>query len=239
MDTAGLILADQPHALITFGFRGQELTAYLDPLILGVDGLLELTDNPLLVWQLIEEESRIPAMLADVFNEHVGDLLTTYLDEVGIGVEGYVNVTHGLRNLTDLEVDLLGMGLDIRDWLDLDGDLSTRRVALLVADFLNRPETRIGARNFGINPMDKTGISLTSFLNGFSKDPNYKHPFLQSPEELAERRRQQAEDRAKRERLAAIVPGTVEQVKWTAESFADMRDKSKAALKELLAKRET
>ena len=59
---------------------------------------------------------------------------------------GMQRLIFGLTHIELLEVDLLRIGLDVRDWLSPDGDLSSRRVAVLIGDFFTRPETCCGAK---------------------------------------------------------------------------------------------
>ena len=199
--SARLVVVDEPGAWIEFESRGREYRARMDPMWLGPEKLSRLLNQPPLVWQLLDERDRLRAMTSDPFGQHIVTLLKDYLDAVGLGIRGLSRLIYALQHLDDLEVDLLRMGLDVRDWLAPEGPLSSRRVSLLVEDFQDRPETRLGARMFGIFPASKSAIVAAQAFKANVQDKDFVHQFLKSPDQLeaeAEQRREAAE---KRERI--------------------------------------
>lgn len=195
-----LILADEPGAWTTFTSDDREVRARLDPMWMGAENLRELINRPGLVFRVLDEQSAAAVMLADPLGRRVVPLLTDYLDAVGLGLEGLSYLSFVLDNLDLLEVDLLRLGLDVRDWLDPDGPLSSRRVYLLAKDFGDRPETNIGAKRFDLKPASKETIVLAQLSGGMSESGE-PHMFLKSPSTLDAERRVQVETAAKLERI--------------------------------------
>lgn len=232
---ARLVLADEPGAWVDVEFRGRTYRARMDPMWLGAERLVELIDRPPLVRHLLDEQDRARVLTADPFGRHTVGLLTSYVDAVGLGFKGLVNLRHGLEHLDLLEVDLLRIGLDVRDWLDPEGPLSSRRVALLIADFLYRPETQLGADAFDIRPASKTAVVAAQMSKAHVSDENYVHPFLKSPAELEAEAKARREAEEKRERIRQQRFSTVERVAPGRESFKSAQARSRQALAEILA----
>lgn len=197
--SARLILSDEPGAWGDVEFRGRDYRARVDPMWLGPEQLMKLLHHPPLVWQLLDERDRARVITSDPFGRHTASLLEAYLDRVGLGLDGLVRLVHALEHLDLLEVDLLRLGLDVRDWLDPGGPLSSRRVALLVKDFRARPETNLGALDLDVVPLSKGEILLAQYVGG-SKDGK-PHPFMKSPSEIEAERKARVEEAEKRERI--------------------------------------
>lgn len=230
---ARLVLEDRPGAWVEFSSRGREFRARFDPMWLGPDGLCDLLRKPFLVRKLMDEKSKMSALIADPMGKYVRTLAEDYADAVGLGLRGLAVLNHALENIGLVEVDLLARGLDVRDWLDPEGSLSSRRVALLVEDFLARPETCIGAKRFDVEPITREGIVLAQWYSGMAGE-DFTHPFLKSPlalEEEAEQRRVDSEKRERmgRSRLSEIgsTPG--------GGGFDRAREESRRQLEEILA----
>lgn len=196
---ARLILADEPGAWVEVEHRGRPYRARMDPMWLGAENLAGLIERPHLVRQLLDKRDQARAITTDPFGRHTVSLLEAYLDRVGLGLDGLVRLVHALEHLDLLEVDLLRLGLDVRDWLDPGGPLSSRRVALLVKDFRARPETNLGALDLDVVPLSKGEILLAQYVGG-SKDGK-PHPFMKSPSELEAERKARVEEAEKRERI--------------------------------------
>lgn len=233
---ARLILKDQPGAWTTLTVGKHEHRVRMDPMWLGVDKLYDLLYKPQHVLDLLDEKSRINAVIADPFQEHLGELIEAYADAVGIGIEGLAIVRHVLDNVAALEIDLLRVGLDIRDWLDPQGSLSTRRVVALVKDFRERPETQLGATHFQVLPADKAAIVLAQIYTGLGDEGQEPHRFLKSPEDIEREQEQLRRAAEKRERIKDLHP--VELVRsGGAESFESSKAESQRMLQEILAAR--
>lgn len=237
--SAGIILADKPGAWIQFQHRGRRLRARMDPLWLGPDNLASLLSRPKLVWKLLDERSAMRAMTSDPTGRRIPLLLEDYLDAVGLSFRRLGYLERALTRLDDLEVDLLRLGLDVRDWLDLEGELSSRRVALIVGDLLDRPDTRLGAHHYDVNPISKTGMVAAQIVEQNAGDKTFQHPFLRSPEDLELEAKQRAIDAEKRDRIKDIRPDVVEHQAPTVGSFSSAQDESKKALAEILAGQNT
>lgn len=198
--SARLILADTPGAWTTFTSRGRTYRARFDPLWLGVEKFTPLLSKPTLVWQLVDERDRLWGMAADPFGRHAVRTLGDYLDAVGLSFEKIAWLSKALDFIEDVEIDLLRMGLEVRDWLDLEGPISSRRMALIYADLRDRPETRIGARAHEVVPVDKAGIVTAQFFDAL-RNNDTKHPFLRSAAEVEADRREQLETAEKIKRI--------------------------------------
>lgn len=197
---ARLILKDEPGAWVTFASGKREMRARFDPMWMGAAHLRELMNRPSGVFRVLDEQSAASVMLSDPLGRRVVPLLTDYLDAVGLGLEGLAQLSFALDNLDLLEVDLLCLGLDVRDWLNPDGPLSSRRVRLLIRDFSDRPETNLGAKRFDLNPVSKEAIVLAQISGGMSQSDE-PHMFLKSPSMLAAERQVELEEAEKRERI--------------------------------------
>ena len=197
--SARLVVVDEPGAWIEFESRGREYRARMDPMWLGPEKLSRLLNQPPLVWQLLDERDRLRAMTSDPFGQHIVTLLKDYLDAVGLGFEGLARLGHALDNLDLVEVDLLRLGLDIRDWLDPEGTLSSRRMSLVVKDLQGRPETNLGAKVANLRPLSKGDILLAQFVGGAKEGE--PHRFLKSPSDLEAEHRAQAERDAAQARI--------------------------------------
>lgn len=198
---AGLILNDRPGSRIHFTTLGVAVEAYTDPLHLGVDAVLDIPHRPKLITRLFDEVSQIDVMMADIDGSRAVEVLEDYLNAAGLGFTGLQRLIFALTHLDLLEVDLLRIGLDIRDWLDHSGDLSSRRVALLLGDFFTRPETCCGAKLFDVQPIDKAGFVAAQYVTSKMDKSAGKHFFLRSPDEVAEENKSIAADRERRERI--------------------------------------
>ncbi|CAM2804077.1 hypothetical protein COJE103337_03870 [Corynebacterium jeikeium] len=193
------ILADSPDAWVVFQFQGEELRARFDPMWMGAENLVKVLDSPGLIRRIFDQDSQMRLTLADPFSQRIDELFEAYLGAVGLSMRRLGILVHALEHVEDLEVDLLRVGLDVRDWLDPEGGLSSRRVALIVEDLFDRPESRIGAAYMGILPADKAAIGIAQYLS----DKDDLHRFLWSPEELEKDVEKQREEEAKRARIMA------------------------------------
>ena len=90
--------------------------------------------------------------------------------------------------------------MDVRDWLDPEGPLSTRRVVALYQDLLDRPESRVGAKRMDIKPADKAALAVALFQSS-QMDKGFEHPFLKSPTDLEQEAEQARVAAEKRERM--------------------------------------
>lgn len=230
---AEVVRNDTPGSWTTFTFRKLRLTARTDPMSLGEQALREWAENPHIIRRLLTEDSLLDYSFHDVRGEYLVDLLETYLDAVGLSFQRLSLVIYALDHLDELEVDLLRLGLDVRDWLSPDGDLSTRRVALLIEDFRLRPETRLGALHMNILPLAKDGVVLAQIAAGLGGGD--KHQFLKTPDEIAEEAAQLRRTAEKRKRIESQSIGAVLSQQGTVEDFEEARAESKKALAAIMA----
>lgn len=193
------VLADSPGAWVEFNFDGVRLRARRDPMWIGADRLANILEQPQHIRRVFDTDSQMRIALRDPFGSRFPDLLREYLERVGLSIKRLGLILHALTHIEDLEIDLLRLGLDVRDWLDPEGGLSSRRVALIVEDLFDRPESRIGAAYMGILPADKAAIGIAQHLS----DKDNLHKFLWSPEELERDAEKQREEEAKRARIMA------------------------------------
>lgn len=197
---ARLIAEDEPGAWVEFSTRGGRLRARRDPMWLGFEAFSQLLDNPRLFWDLLDETSLVKAMTSAFTSQAFITQFGDYLEACGLSM---FKLAIGIRALEDidlLEVDLLKFGLDVRDWLDRDGELSTRRVVALYLDLLDRPESRIGAKRYSVKPADKAALAVAIFHSGFM-EKGAEHDFLQPPESLEEEAEKRRVDAEKRKRM--------------------------------------
>lgn len=233
---AGLILNDRPGARLKFTTLGVLVDAYADPLRLGVDAVLNIPNRPKLINRLFDEDSQIDVMLADIDGSRAVDVLKDYLDAAGLGLTGLQRLIFGLTHLELLEVDLLRMGLDVRDWLNPAGDLSSRRVAVLIGDFFTRPETACGAKLFDVQPIDKAGLVAAQYVTSKMDKAAGKHFFLRSPDEVAEENKTISADRERRERIGKQQKIVLSHDSNSGASLDDARAESMRQFKELAGK---
>lgn len=196
------VLADSPGAWVDFFFDGTRVRARRDPMWIGAERLADILEQPQYIRRVFDADSQMRLTLSDPFGAKLPRLLDEYLEQVGLSLKRLGVLLHALAHVEALEVDLLRMGLDVRDWLDPEGDLSSRRVALIVEDLLDRPESRIGAAHMGILPADKAAIVAAQYVSSQSEGDNL-HMFLWSPEDLEEHAEKAREEKAKRQRIAA------------------------------------
>lgn len=232
---ARLIRDEQPGATVTLQHGRLTLTAVADPLAIGADRAVMLLERPRLVWQLLDERSRVRAMLADPMGREVIALLDEWCTAAGLSFFRLAVLRRVLDHIDALEVDLLRMGLDIRDWLDPAGPLSTRRVLCIAEDLENRPESAYGAAVEGLFPLTKDALLLAQILEALTH-ADEPHGFRKTRAELEAVARQRAEDAAKRERIAAQ-QRTVVAPAVGAMNFDDARAQSQRELAALLAER--
>lgn len=197
---ARLVLKDKPGAWIQFTTGGKTYRARMDPLWLGVERFPELLKDTRLVWQLLDEKSRMRAMLDDLFGSRTLVMLQDYAEAVGLGFGGLYHLDFALKHLDELEIDLLRLGFDITDWLDVSGPLSSRRAALIVGDLLDRPETQIGAARMDIPPVDKSAVVLAQIAGSMGKDAE-THMYLKTRSELRAEAEARAEEQARINRI--------------------------------------
>lgn len=191
---ARLILDEGPGAHVTFDHRGIQVRALMDPMEAGPEYISQLLDDPRCIFKLLDRESQVVVGFDDPFNRGIFLLLENYLEAVGLSFKALGRLVLGLEQIHRLEIDLLRIGFEVRDWLDPEGALSSRRVALLIEDFLDRPETRLGAYRLDLMPISKEAIIGAQQLG----KPEEPHQFLKSVTQL------EAEASAQREREAAI-----------------------------------
>ena len=233
---AGRILNDRPGSRIHFTALGVSVEAYADPIHLGIDALLKVPQLPTLITRLFDDDSQIDVMMANIDGSHTVEILEAYLDAAGLGMTGMQRLIFGLTHIELLEVDLLRIGLDVRDWLSPDGDLSSRRVAVLIGDFFTRPETCCGAKLFDVQPIDKAGMVAAQYVTSKMDKAAGKHFFLRSPDEVAEENKAIAEDRERRERIGKQQKVAISRDSNSGVAFDDARAESIRQLKELAAK---
>lgn len=225
------ILDDHPGAWVTFFSLGREFRARMDPMWLGVENLSRLLENPCIALQLFDTRSQMRVMAADPTGKKFSTILRDYADAAGIGFPGLFKIIQTLAHVELLEIDLLRLGLEIKEWLRPEGELSTRRVWLLIEDFEKRPETRLGARHSRIEPMGKEGIIAAHIFAQNTGEKSITHPFLESPEDIAAAQEQALVDaeirgRIKNQKPAEIQDGGVA----SPDDFASAREDSLAAL---------
>lgn len=199
--SARLILDDEPGSWVVFKCGNARFRARRDPMWLGCEDLPELLVNPRLLWRLMDDDSRLKSMTTAMVNGGLDDQLQAYLESVGLSVFKLALTSHALDDADLLEVDLLRIGVDIRDWLDPEGPVSTRRLLALYQDFLDRPETRVGAKRFDVNPISKTGLAV-ALSHTSQMDKGFEHPFLKSPTDLEQEAEQARVAAEKRERMS-------------------------------------
>lgn len=198
--SARLIIEDEPGAWVEFASGGVRLRARRDPMFLGHEDLGQMLENPRLLWRLYDESSRVKSMTAAMVSGGLGQQLKAYLKASGLSVFKLALATHAVEDVDLLEVDLLRIGLDVRDWLDPEGPLSTRRVVALYQDLLERPESRVGAKRMDIKPADKAALAVALFQTS-QMDKGFEHPFLKSPTDLEQEAEQARIAAEKRERM--------------------------------------
>lgn len=189
-----LILDEGPGAYVTFEHRGKPVRALMDPMEAGPEYITRLLDDPRSIFKMLDRESQAIVGFDDPFNNHIFLLLENYLEAAGLSFKALGRLVMGLEQAHLLEVDLLRLGLEIRDWLNPEAALSSRRVALLIDDFLTRPETQMGSHYLDLRPISKEAIIGAQQLG----KPEEPHHFLKSVTQLEE------EERARREREAQI-----------------------------------
>lgn len=234
---ARLVLEDVPGAFTTITHAGRRVRVRMDPMWLGSEKLRGLEHHPRMVWQLVDESDRMRVMMPDPFGAKVAELLRAYADGVGLGVRGLQALWRGLDELDALEVDLVRIGVEVRDWLDPEGPVSSRRMALIIQDLIARPETSLGARAAGLFPLDKAAMAAAQIATGLSDKKGFVHPFLRKVSDLEAEAVAQAEAEVRRERIRhrRLV---VEHVERTEVSFESARDESRRELEKILASRE-
>ena len=198
--SARLILEDEPGAWAEFICGRVRYRARRDPMWLGHEDLCQVLENPRLLWRLYDESSRVKSMTAAMLSGGLGEQLRAYLDACGLSIFKLALAAHAVEDIDLLEVDLLRIGLDVRDWLNPEGPLSTRRVVALYQDMLDRPETRVGAKRMDIKPADKAALAVALFQSG-QMDKGFEHPFLKSPTDLEQEAEQARIAAEKRERM--------------------------------------
>lgn len=198
---AQLVLEDQPGGWVEFECGRGTYRARRDPIHLGPENMARLFEEPQLLWQLYDDSSQVRSMTACMAGERLQDHMKAYLSAVGLNFFKLAMAQHALGDVELLEVDLLRMGLDVREWLDPEGDLSTRRVVSLYRDLLDRPETRVGSKRFDVNPITKDGLAVALFHSSMT-DQGFDHPYLKAPVDLEQEAEQARIDRAKRERMS-------------------------------------
>lgn len=198
---AQLILADQPDGWVEFECGRGSYRARRDPMYLGPEEMSRILQEPRLLWQLYDDSSQVRSMTACMAGERLQDHMKAYLSAVGLSFFKLAMALHALEDIELLEVDLLRIGLDVREWLDPAGDLSTRRVVSLYRDLLDRPETRVGSKRFDVNPITKDGLAVALFHSSMT-DQGFDHPYLKAPVDLEQEAEQARIDREKRERMS-------------------------------------
>lgn len=198
--SARLILEDEPGAWVEFTCSGVRYRARHDPMWLGHEDLGQMLENPRILWRLYDETSRVKSMTAAMLSGGLGAQLKAYLEACGLSIFKLALAAHAVEDIDLLEVDLLRIGLDVRDWLDPEGPLSTRRVVALYQDLLDRPESRVGAKRMDIKPADKAALAVALFQSS-QMDKGFEHPFLKSPTDLEQEAEQARVAAEKRERM--------------------------------------
>lgn len=192
------VLGDRPGAWVSFQSSGATYRARRDPMCVGAEALAGVLERPGVLLGAFDDRSRERALMGDIFGTRLPLLVDDYLGAVGLSITRLGLVVFVLEHIEDLEVDLLRVGLDVYDWLDPEGGLSTRRVCALVEDFQERPETRLGALRMGIFPIDKAGIAAAQQFN----HEGSTHPFLLTRDEVSAEQQRRADEEAKRQRIA-------------------------------------
>lgn len=198
--SARLILEDEPGAWVEFTCGGVRYRARRDPMWLGHEDVGQMLENPRILWRLYDDSSRVKSMTAAMLSGGLGEQLRAYLEACGLSIFKLALAAHAIEDIDLLEVDLLHIGLDVRDWLDPEGPLSTRRVVALYQDLLERPETRVGAKRMDIKPADKAALAVALFQTS-QMDKGFEHPFLKSPTDLEQEAKQARINAEKRERM--------------------------------------
>lgn len=187
---------------VTFDFttRGRTATieAQADPMCRGPEFLEKFLADRTQFRKLLNPDSGFA--IFSMFLQ-AGDwqrLYGAWLDAAGLDEVKLDRLRVALEYLEDVEADFMRVHrLDIRDWFT--GDLSSRRVAVLVGDLLDRPETLLGAQALKIvRPLTSGEIMLAQSVaaNSEAKAPHFLlTTHAQRDDEL--------ELRAKQERMQA------------------------------------
>lgn len=199
--SARLILEDEPGTWVEFIHAGARYRALRDPMDLGHEFVSQLPENPRLFWRLFDESSQIRAMTAAYAQGGLYEQMDAYFEAVGLSIYKVALASLAVENIDLLEVDLLRIGIDVRDWLDPEGGLSTRRVVALYEDLLERPETLVGAKRWDIKPADKAALAVAMFHASFNESGD-EHSFLKSPKKLAQELEDARIAAEKRERMS-------------------------------------
>lgn len=179
---------------VTVRGRSATLSALADPMALGPEWLASFLVDRSGFKKLLTPDSGFALFTLMPKGKDWLVLYQAWLDAVGLDETKLAMLHVALHHLEDLEADLLRIHqLDIRDWFT--GGLSSRRVAVLVADLGKRPETLIGAQLKEIvNPLTYGELMLAVSVAAGEGQP---HPALVT-------HKQRELDRLEREKQARM-----------------------------------
>ncbi|GEM_PF-5350539 len=182
----------------TVRHRVARLTMQADPMALGAQGLQSFLARRSDFRKLLTAKSGFALFALFPQQEDLQRLYSSWLDAAGLNERRLRALSTALDDIELVEVDFLRLyGIDVKDWFA--GRLSSRRVALLVLDLLERPETCVGAKAFGLaSPLTKNEMMVATSVaaNTEAKRP---HALLVTQEQLDAR----AEQLAKQRRIQA------------------------------------
>lgn len=191
------------RTVVSFDFtvrgRSAVIEAQADPMALGLEFLVKFLGDRSEFRKLLTPQSGFALFSMFPRGDDWRRLYEAWLSAAGLTEKKLVALQLAFDHIEDVEADFLRVydGLDVRDWFT--GDLSSRRVANLVLDLVQRPETLLGARQIEIvRPLSSGEIMLAQSVaaNSESKSPHFfLKTHAQRDAEIAERE--------KRERMIA------------------------------------
>lgn len=197
-----LVRETQGEGTVEFDFtvrhRVARLAMQADPMALGAQGLKSFLANRSDFRKLLTAKSGFALFALFPQQEDLQRLYLSWLEAAGLSERKLHALTTAMDDIELVEVDFLRLyGIDIKDWFA--GLLSSRRVALLVLDLLERPETRIGAKAYGLaSPLTKNEMMVATSVAANTEEKR-PHALLVTQEQLDAR----AEQLAKQRRIQA------------------------------------
>lgn len=160
----------------TNGGRVATIVAEADPMARGPEFLVEFLADRAQFRKLLTPESGFAIFSLFLRGDDWGRLYRAWLDAAGLDEVKLDHLRFALDHLEDAEADFMRFchGLDIRDWFA--GTLPSRRVAVLVGDLRQRPETLLGARDLRIvRPLTSGEIMLAQSVaaNSEAQTPHF------------------------------------------------------------------
>lgn len=178
------------------GSRTITVEALADPLQLGLDGFLNIFEDPVGFRAVLSEKTRNQLMFLFPSGNDIVSLLKGWLEATGITQSGFAVLAQAMEHLDLVEADFQRVyGLALSDWFVEGSGLTTRRVATLTLDLVRRTDSSFGAELSDIDPMSKLEIMFAQFYGGFAEGGK-PHGFLTSRKDAREEA--EAEERKQR-----------------------------------------